>query len=211
MYTKKGNLPERNSIRTLATRGGRGTGERFVNRASAQPEVVFRIVHVAPADGSPPAAYRDQTVEVALGPDAAFQGANLGVLTRRLPADPVVTAVAPRRGKPRPPKEPRTPRVVGLLRKAIEWRALLNSGLAANQAEIARREGVSRARVTQVMALLRLAPEAQDHIIAMPATARRATISERALRPSTRIREADAQNEEPDRLGPTVGHARSLH
>ncbi len=50
----------------------------------------------------------------------------------------------------------------------MEWRALLESGQVANQAEIARREGITRARVTQVMGLLRLAPEIQEHILAMP-------------------------------------------
>ena len=64
--------------------------------------------------------------------------------TRRAPADQVVSAVPPRRGKPKPPKEPRTPRVVELLRKAIEWQALLASGEAPNYAAIARREEVTR-------------------------------------------------------------------
>lgn len=57
-------------------------------------------------------------------------------------------------GNPKPPKEPRTPRVVELLRKAIEWQALLVSGKIANQVDIARQEGITRARVTQVMGML---------------------------------------------------------
>jgi hypothetical protein len=69
------------------------------------------------------------------------------------------------------------------LRKAIEWKALLASGQAKNQADIARREGISRVRVTQVMWLLRLAPEIQERILAMPETIHRPAISERALRP----------------------------
>lgn len=36
-------------------------------------------------------------------------------------------------------------RVVERHRKALEWQALLESGALANQAEIARREGVTRA------------------------------------------------------------------
>ena len=60
-------------------------------------EVVFRIVHVAFADGSPPTAYRDLIEEVALGPNAVFQGGNAGSLTRRVPTDRVVTRVPSRR------------------------------------------------------------------------------------------------------------------
>jgi len=77
--------------------------------------------------------------------------------------------------------------VVELLRKAIEGQALLESGEALNQADIARREGVTRARVTQVMGLLRLAPEIRQHILAMPDAVRRPAITERALRPIAQL------------------------
>jgi hypothetical protein len=39
--------------------------------------------------------------------------------------------------------------------KALEYQKMLNKGIAKNQAEIARIEGVSRARVTQIMKLLK--------------------------------------------------------
>ncbi len=100
-------------------------------------------------------------------------------------ADRVVSAVPPPRGTPKLPREPKTPRVAQLLRQAIEWRALLESGKASNQAAIARREGITRARVTQVLGMLRLAPEIQQHILSMPKTVGRPTISERALRSIT--------------------------
>ena len=80
-----------------------------------------------------------------------------------------------------------TPRVVELLRKAIEWQALLESGDDANQASIAHREGITRARVTQVMGMLRLAPEIQDQFLSLPDMVRRPAISERALRPIAQI------------------------
>jgi hypothetical protein len=108
---------------------------------------------------------REQTVEIALGPKGAFENGNIGALTRRISTDRVVTALPPCRGKPKPPKEHRTPRVVELLRKAIEWQALLESGGVQTQADIARREGVTRARVTQVLGLLRLAPEIQNQLV----------------------------------------------
>jgi hypothetical protein len=139
------------------------------------------------ADGAPVAAYREQTVEIALGPKGAFENGNIGRLTRRVPADQVVSAIPLRRGKPKPPKEPKTPRVVELLRKAIEWQALLASGEAPNQAAIARREGITRARVTQVMGMLRLAPEIQQHVLSLPDMVRRPAITERALRPIAQL------------------------
>ena len=137
-------------------------------------------------NGAPAAAYREHRPSRSpFGPKGAFENGNIGTLTRRVRADRVVSAVPPRRGKPKPPKEPRTPRVVELLRKAIEWQALLESGDAANQAAIARREGITRARVTQVMGMLRLAPEIQQHVLSLPDMVRRPAISERALRSIT--------------------------
>lgn len=99
----------------------------------------------------------------------------------------VLSAVPPGRGTPKQPRESKTPRVVQLLRKAIEWKSLLESGKVASQAEIARQEGVTRARVTQVMRMLRLAPEIQEQILAMPDGVRRPPISERMLRPFSRM------------------------
>ena len=110
-----------------------------------------------------------------------------------MPADRVVSAVPPRRGKPKPPREPKPPRVVELLRKAIEWQALLESGEVSNQAAIARREGITRARVTQVMGMLRLAPEIQQHVLSLPDMVRRQAISERALRPIAQLPQARQQ------------------
>ena len=92
------------------------------------------------------------------GPKGAFENSNIGALTRRVPADSAVSVTPPLRGKPKPPKVPKTPRVSELLRKAIEWQALLESGKIANQTDIARRERITRARVAQVMGMLRLAP-----------------------------------------------------
>jgi hypothetical protein len=74
----------------------------------AEPEVDFRKVHVAlddgfpPTDASPPPSYREQTVDIALGPNAAFQGGSIGTLTRRVPPSQFVKAVPPSRRKARP-------------------------------------------------------------------------------------------------------------
>jgi hypothetical protein len=138
-------------------------------------------------NGTTFAAYREQTVEIALGPKGAFENGNIGILTRRVPAERVISALPPRDRNRKPSKASGTPRVVELLRKALEWQALLESGKVRNEAEIARREGITRARVTQVMGLLRLAPEIQQHILSMPDAVRRPAITERALRPIAQL------------------------
>ena len=51
---------------------------------------------------------------------------------------------------------------------AYEFQGLLEAGVVNNRAEIAARYGLSRARVTQVMNLLRLPPSAQDYVSALP-------------------------------------------
>jgi hypothetical protein len=155
---------------------------RSTNR-QANPEVWFRIVHLA-QDGqndAPVATYREQTVEIALGPKGAFENSNIGALRLRAPPSRVVSAVPP--NNPKPARVPKTPRVVELLRKAIEWKALLESGQIATQADIARQEGITRARVTQVLGLLRLAPEIQEKILALPCSLHRRPVTERLLRP----------------------------
>lgn len=164
-------LPKCNSMRT--TRPGR-----------IEPEVYFRIVHAAQNghNDAPVAAYREQSVEISLGPKGAFENDNFGALRRRVPTDRVMSVVPPGRGHPKPPRESKTPRVVELFRKAIEWQALLESGKIAIQADIARREGVTRARVTQVMGMLRLAPEIQEKILTSPSTLYRGPVTERRLR-----------------------------
>ena len=128
-----------------------------------------------------------------LGPKGAFENGNFGALTRRAPPDQVLSAFPPGRGDPKPPREPKTPRVVELLRKAIEWEVLLKSGKVASQADIARQEGVSRARVIQVLGLLRLAPEIQEKILTSPGTLYRGPVTERRLRSIGTITEQRGQ------------------
>lgn len=150
----------------------------------ADPEVWFRVVHVTMQDNE---AFQEQTVEIALGPKGAFENGNVGVIKRRVPTDEVVNALPPQLSKPRPQKTPRMPRVAELLRKAMEWKELLGSGKGVIQADIARREGLSRARVTQIMDLLNLAPDIQKYILSMPEAVRRPSITERALRHITKL------------------------
>lgn len=152
--------------------------------SQVDPEVWFRIFHLAQVgqSGAPMAPYREQSVEIVLGPKGAFENGNIGTLRRRVPPDRVLGVVPSDRSDPRTPPEPKTPRVVELLRKAIEWKALLESGKVSSQAEIARQEGLTRARVTQIMALLRSDQKIQEQILSMPDQVRRPPMSERMLR-----------------------------
>ena len=114
--------------------------------------------------------------------------------------DQVVDTLPRPRGKHKPPKEPKTPRVVELLRKAIEWRRQLETGEVRNQAEIARREGIARARVTQIMGMLRLGSEIQERILSMPNAVRRPPFSERVLRPIETMSDPREQRREFQKL-----------
>ncbi len=61
----------------------------------------------------------------------------------------------------------RAPRVARMLALAHHWRGLIRDGVVKDQAALARLVGVSRARVTQVMDLLYLAPDIQEEILDM--------------------------------------------
>ena len=128
-----------NCLKRLAPQKSRST-----NRGSGltEPEIWFKIVHITPEhrDLTQEATNRDQTVEIALGPKGTFEHGHIGTLTRRVPADRVVSAVPPCRGTLKRPPEPKTPRVAELLRQAIAWRALLESGeVATGRGELSSR------------------------------------------------------------------------
>ena len=66
------------------------------------------------------------------------------------------------------PTPERIPRVARVLALAHHWQGLIRSGSVRDQADLARLVGVSRARVTQVLSLLWLAPDIQDQILHTP-------------------------------------------
>jgi hypothetical protein len=78
----------------------------------------------------------------------------------------------------------RVPRVARLMALAIRFDQLIRDGVVADQAELARLGRVTRARLTQIMNLLQLAPDLQEAILFLPATPRgRDAIAERQIRP----------------------------
>ena len=66
----------------------------------------------------------------------------------------------------------RIPRVAKLMALAIRFEALIQNGDVADYAELARLAHVSRARITQIMNLLLLAPDIQEALLFLPAVER---------------------------------------
>ena len=76
------------------------------------------------------------------------------------------------------------PRVSRLLALAIRFEDLVRRGEVQDYADLARLGYVTRARITQVMNLLNLAPDIQEDILCLPNTTNgRDRIYERDLRP----------------------------
>jgi hypothetical protein len=78
-----------------------------------------------------------------------------------------VGAGAPKRLQARnaPLSTERVPRVARLLALAHKFQAMLDSGEVASMADLARLGRVSRARITQIMDLLMLAPDIQEELL----------------------------------------------
>src|SRR5688572_21737610 len=89
-----------------------------------------------------------------------------------------------RRGETKPelPVE-RVPRISRLMALANRFDEMIRSVEVKDQAELARLGQVSRARVSQIMNLLNLAPEIQESLLILPPAADgKDEVSERAVR-----------------------------
>ena len=79
---------------------------------------------------------------------------------------------------------PPLPRITRLMALAIKLDGLLASGAITDQAELARAGCITRARATQIMNLLHLAPDIQEAVLHLPPVAKgRDPVTERDLRP----------------------------
>src|SRR5437660_2838390 len=82
----------------------------------------------------------------------------------------------PRRGHPRlchvvaASGTERVPRLARLMALALRLEGLLRSGAVPHQAELARLGQVSRARISQILNLLHLAPDIQEQLLFLPRT-----------------------------------------
>lgn len=74
-----------------------------------------------------------------------------------------------RRAKPKPAVEeaqpPRFPRITRLMALAIKFQDMVDRGEVRDYAQIARLGFVTRARLTQIMNLLKLAPQIQEALL----------------------------------------------
>lgn len=91
--------------------------------------------------------------------------------------------------RPAAPAQPgNLPRVTRLMALAIRFEQLIRDGEVVDYADIARLGHVTRARVTQIMNLLHLAPDVQAAILSLPRVERgRESLTERDLRPIAAI------------------------
>ena len=89
-----------------------------------------------------------------------------------------------RPGPPPPPlPDGHVPRISRLMALAIRFEQLIREGTVKDQADLARLAHISRARVTQIMDLLLLAPEIQEEILFLPVVERgKDLITERSMR-----------------------------
>ncbi len=62
----------------------------------------------------------------------------------------------------------RVPRVARMMALAIRFEGLIRQRVVADQADLARLGYVTRARVTQIMNLLQLAPDIQEELLFLP-------------------------------------------
>lgn len=91
-------------------------------------------------------------------------------------------------GPPQPPPEPvrRPARVAVMLALAHKIQDAIDRGVARDRAEVARRLGLTRARLTQLMDLTLLAPEIQEKILFLESVDGVEPMSERLARQVTR-------------------------
>jgi hypothetical protein len=109
----------------------------------------------------------------------------------------VAISLRPRRPKASPdaqiapaadlPGPPRIPRITRLMALAIKFQDMVDRFEVRDYADLARLGYVSRARITQIMNLLNLAPDIQEEILDLAASVKNATLAERQIRSITKI------------------------
>lgn len=99
----------------------------------------------------------------------------------------------------------KVPRITRLLALALKFEELIRSGTVSNYAAVAQVAQVSRSRVTQMTALLSLAPDIQEEILFLPAAeARQLGISEPSMRKLTSTLLWNQQREQWKNMRPSA-------
>ena len=107
--------------------------------------------------------------------------------------------------KPSEPEPPRIPRITRLMALAIKFQDMIERGEVRDYADLARLGYVTRARMTQIMNLLNLAPDIQERLL-LPDPSN-AIPCERRLR---HIVVASSWTEQRRRFAPRQTNTRSL-
>jgi hypothetical protein len=97
--------------------------------------------------------------------------------------------------KPKAEKSKKRPKILTIdwYAKALVYKRMLDKGVVGNKAELARKEGVSRARVTQILNLLNLAPEIQNYLMTTTDRKNLRFLTERRLRTIASLANHDEQ------------------
>ena len=111
--------------------------------------------------------------------------------------------VLPNGRKPGKSRSKRTYRNPVIL--AREWKKMLESGKYASQTALARKLGVSRVRVTQVLNLLKLTPEVIEKIAGLGDPLASPVVTERRLRPLVNLPRAEQRKQVRTLLVEPVG------
>ena len=82
---------------------------------------------------------------------------------------------------------PRIPRITRLMALAIKFQEMVERGEVRDYADLARLGYVTRARITQIMNMLNLAPNIQEEILGLDASVEHATPTERQIRSIEKI------------------------
>ncbi len=83
--------------------------------------------------------------------------------------------------------QPRILRITRLMALAIKFQEMVNRGEVSDYADLARLGYVTRARITQIMNLLNLAPDIQEEILSQASPAVSSTLAERQIRSIAKI------------------------
>src|SRR5687767_12566874 len=94
------------------------------------------------------------------------------------------------------PAPSRIPRITRLMALAIKFQDMVDRGEVRDYADLARLGYVSRARLTQIMNLLLLAPDLQEFLLTLDIRGKQARFSEQSLRVITRFTLWQDQREE---------------
>ena len=100
------------------------------------------------------------------------------------PADPSRILTGPLFPEPEPSAAPehRPARIARLLAEAHHIQQAIQHNKYTNQAEAARRLGLTRSRVTQLLSLTFLAPDIQDDLLQLKAVNQKEPVTEREVR-----------------------------